>query len=330
MICNAVIIGDQTPPEKYDTETEQRGSPKLVVRAHILAEILRNAQRWVRGYQSPESKSLKFGELLDCLLLTPFQWPKRFAVVPADAPKKPSKTQLNAKKPSPETVAAIEWWAGFQRENPGEIVSPDLNGSVHAAIARLREDEMLSELIDTSGHQVMIVAEWHDEPTRLIVPLKCLIDVVPPNDHPIFSNSLWDVKTTANASERSFMKDAQKYSYHVQGAFYLDMWNAATKQNRSDFGHIVLENYPPYEYRTPPPLLSQRFLNHGRLTYQRALGIYCKALATGDWPSYDKKPGDWPITDCEDWFLSAESLYDEIEEPELEEAEPVPADDLVP
>jgi len=331
MIKNAVIVGDNITPERYNAEDQPRGSASFVVRSHVICEILRNAQRWVKGYESPQSKAQAYGSLFDCLLLTPFQWPKRYAVVPGDAPKKPSKTQINAEKPSPKTIAAIAWWDKWNKEHAGvEIVSQDDNAKAHAAIARLREDKMIAELIDASAHQLMIVAEWHDRATGLVVPMKCLIDVVPPASHPVFSNSLWDTKTTQNASPRSFSMDAMKYGYANQGALYLDLFNAATGEQRSDFGHIVQESYHPFEYRTPPPLLSQRFLGHGRLLYQRALSIYCKALQSGAWPSYDKGK-EWPLTDCADWFLSAESLFDEIEEePEAEEAPKEEEADVIP
>ncbi len=326
MIQNAEIVGSDISPERYNVETEQRGSKSLTVRAHILSEILRNAQRWVKGYESPESKAKKFGSVLDCLLLTPTQWPKRYAVVPSDAPKKPTKAQINAKKPSPESVASIEWWDDFAAANPGEIVPQELNASVHSAINRLREDDMIRELLGSSLHSVMITAEWIDTQTGLTIPLKALLDIAPRADHSVFGGSLWDLKTTQNASPYSFSKDAQKYGYAIQAAFYLDLWNAATGEQRSDFGHVVVENYHPYEFRTPPPLLSQRFLGHGKLLYQRALAIYCKGVSTGEWPSYDKPNGDWPITDCDDWFLSAETVYDDIEEPEESVPEEQPMD----
>lgn len=332
MIQNAEIVGNNITPEQYEAEDRQRGEPELVIRSHILGEILRNAQRWVKGYQSPESKAKEFGTLFDCLLLTPMQWPRRFSVLPADAPKKPSKAQLNAAKPSPKTIEDINWWAEWTKDNPGKIVSQETNGCVHSAINRLRSDKLIADLLDRSAHAVMITAEWCDKLTGLVVPIKALIDIVPNGQHPIFGNSLWDLKTTKNASPRSFRMDAQKFGYAIQGALYRDLWNAAANEQRSDFGHVIIENYHPYEFRTPPPLMTQRFLGHGRLLYQRALSIYCQGLSTGNWPSYDKRNGDWPLTDCDDWFLSMETLYDEIEESE-EESEPVTEEqpaDLIP
>jgi exodeoxyribonuclease VIII len=54
------------------------------------------------------------GLALDCYLTEgAATFAKRYPVVPAGAPKKPSKTQREAKKPSPETVEAIHWWDEF-------------------------------------------------------------------------------------------------------------------------------------------------------------------------------------------------------------------------
>lgn len=322
MIKNAVLVGDQIPPNQYNAEDKQRGDPELVLRAHILHELLRNAQRWQRGYVSPPSTAMEFGSLLDCVLLSPKQFFTRYALLPPDAPKKPTKSHRNAKKPSEDSLKAIAWWDSFLASNPGEIIDQDKNAAAHAAANRLKEDPIIADLLESSSKQLMIVAEWHDQPTGLMVPVKCLIDIVPRAEHPTFGNALFDLKTTSNASARSFGSDAMKYRYDVQAALYLDLFNAATNQKRSDFGHVIVESYHPYEFRTPPPLLSQRFLDFGRLSYQRAFGIYCQALKTGVWPSYDKRNGQWPITDCADWFLDMNSLFEPIQEPEEDEPEP--------
>jgi hypothetical protein len=334
MIQNAKIVGDCILPSVYMDEPNQRGHIDHAFRSHTASEILRNPRRWALGYQSPESKIKEWGCGWDCVLFVPNQMPLRYAVVPEDAPKKPSKAQLNAKKPSPETVAAIAWWKDFIENNPGEIIDAELREEWHAATRRLREDKLIADLLDSSQRQVMVTAHWCDKATGLTVPLKALIDLVPHVDHPVFGSSLWDGKTTSNASPRSFKQDAQRYGYHIQAAFYLDLWNAASGHGRSDFGHIIQENYAPYEFRSPPPLLSQRFINLGRLMYQRALGIYCQALKTGVWPGYDKVSKDWPITDCDDWMLQVDEVFDAWEDA-AEEAfgpldEEAPKDEVTP
>ena len=329
-IQNAEVVKDNTLSSEYQAESEERGSPRLTVRGHILSEILKNARRWRNGYQSPESKAKKFGSVYDCLLLTPMHWPKLYAVLPEDAPKRPSSRQRDAKKPSPATLEAIDWWDDFLAEHPGEVIDQKVNAAVHGAIAALRKDEMIAELIDHSKHQVWLKAEWKDGPTGLVVPIKALVDVVPSSQHPLFGESLWDVKTTMNAGQRSFAGDAYKYGYHRAAALYLDLWNAAMGENRIQFGHIIQENFPPFELRTPPPYLSQRAVMLGRLEYEMALGVYCRALQTGEWPSYDRKSKEWPITEFPDWCYSVDNVFDDIEEDTEPEAEEETEPDLTP
>lgn len=322
MIQNAQIIGKDVLPERYNVETAPRGCKEFTVRAHVLAEILRNANRWIRGYESPASKSKQWGSLYDCLLLTPMQYGRRFCSTP------PTYTNKKGEQSKWRNDLRIEEVAAWHEDHKGlEIVDADTNGSVHAAINRIKEDAQIMDLIDSSGHAVMIVAEWHDKPTGLVVPIKCLIDILPPSEHPVFGNSIWDLKSTLNASPRNFAMDAQRYNYELQAAFYLAMWNAASGEHRSEFGHVVQESFQPYEYRTPPPLLSQRFLEFGGLRYQAALRIYCDGLATGKWTSYERGSA-WPITDCQDWYLNPEALYPPIEEPEEEADETQPEADL--
>lgn len=320
MIKNAVKVAIDTPPERYEVEDHERGTIGFTVRSHVLNEILRNPNRWRLGYVSPESRSKKFGSVLDCLLLTPRQWFKRYVVVPADAPKRPTKAQLNAKNPQEKSLEQIKWWAQWDAANAGKTeLKQEANAEVHAAKNRLLEDELIRDLIEASDTAVMYTAEWHAPHQNIVVPIKALVDIVPNREHPTLHNSLWDLKTTQNASPRSFRQDAYRYGYAIQAALYLDIHNAATGEMRSDFGHVVIENYHPYEFRSPPPLMSQRFLDLGRMLYQRAFSIYCKALVNGEWPSYDSGP-DWPITDCEPWMLDAATIYEPISEGEADPA----------
>lgn len=339
MIKNAKIVSEYTLPATYEHEPEPRGSKKLTVRSHILAQMLHNPHRWVGGYESRDSESKEIGTMLDCLLLTPFHWPKRYGVLPAKAPRRPSERQINAKTQSESTLESIRFWEQWDREHKGvEIVTHEQNAQVHLMAGRLREDKLIAELIDVSRKSVWVAAEWHDTPTGLVIPIKGLLDIVPPADHPTFSNSIWDLKTCATAFPRLFARAAFRFNYHLQARLYLDLYNAATGEMRGDFGHVVIENVYPYEIRSKPPLMSQRFLDLGQWTYKRALEIYCQCLATGVWPGYDPigSQAKWPETDAEEWMLTGEHLYPPLDYRSISEdvpAEPPPPEepkDLIP
>lgn len=331
-ITNAKVVATGVSQTRYEQETEARGLAGFTVRSHVLSEIIRNPQRWRLGYESPESKSKEFGSVLDCLALTPCDWPRRFCVLPEDAPRRPSDRQRNAKKPSPETLAAIEWWDDFNESTKGcEIITPAVNASVHVALKRLENEEHIWSFLTAGHNQAWVKGSYADKATGLVIPTKALIDIVPDRDHPIYGEMLGDLKTTRNAAPRQFARDCYNYRYHMAAAWYLDHWNAATGEERTEFVHVVVENYAPHECRMP--VLSQRFLQYGRLLYQKALSVYCQCLSTGVWPSYDPVNTLWPITDPEEWMLTADELYgdarfapepEEEEEPEHETADLIP------
>ena len=67
------------------------------------------------------SKEMDEGNLLDVLLFTPDEFDARFFVMPDDV-KKPTSAQVNAKKPSDETLIQIARWEAVQAEINGRIV----------------------------------------------------------------------------------------------------------------------------------------------------------------------------------------------------------------
>lgn len=310
-LIRAQIVKESTPHADYFANGQKRGDAGYVVSSHVLGEILRNAHRWLRGYESPESKSKEFGEVLDCLLLTPFQWPNRFCVQPEtylakDGERKKWRNDMRI-------AEVAQWWA----EHEGlQKIDADLNAQVHAAKASLEREERIIDAIKGSKVQVWLQAEYADKETGITIPVKGLLDIVPPADHPIYGQWLVDLKTTSSANPGRFARDVANYNYDMQAALYLDLWNAATGEKRTDFAHVIVENYPPYECRMP--LLSHRFLERGRARYGYALQTYCKALKTGEWPGYDK-PGTWPITEPEPWMLSLEQVFPNMPEIESDE-----------
>lgn len=317
---NAKIICHDADPLKYNAEPEQRGSPKFTMRPHVLAEILRNARRWVDGYESPESKAKAYGDMLDCIALTPLKWPQRFCTLPSDAPRRPSDRQRNAKDPSEATILSIKWWDKFNAENEGKtIIDADDLGSVQAAVRALRSHVQIAELLQISACQVWISATYTDKQTGISVPVKSCLDILPDPKHPIFGDSIADLKTARNVGPRQFARAVFDYNYDLQAALELDIFEAATGEKRSQFYHIAQENYAPYHCRLPA--LAEAFIGRGRMRYQFALAKYCRCLDSGSWPGYDEV--EWPITTPEPWMLDQVQLYGDLEEAD---EEPAPAE----
>lgn len=304
-------------PDVYHKSLVARGAPNFPVSPSHLKEFARCPSRWVNGYESPDSDAKEWGSLIDCLLLTPEQFDSRYAVIPQDAPKKPSKSQLRAKKPSPDTVAAIEWWKGFDESHPGvEIVSSELLADCNAAIKRLRSDDVANAFVDSCDKQVLVNAEWHDEKTELVIPVRCLMDLVPRKDTE-FAKCLGDLKTGRSAALTPFQRQCFDLAWHVQGAFDTDLYVAATGEDRNSWCFIVQENFAPWQ--CGKRLLSQAFLELGQSTYKRQLANYCLCLKTGAWPGYDdtdEAVQGWSLVEPDPWMESKALFEPKLEMPE--------------
>jgi hypothetical protein len=166
-------------------------------------------------------------------------------------------------------------------------------------------DPHLEELFANSRKQVMITGVYVDKETKIGVPVKSLLDLVPTD-----GTFLADLKSTNCAHPRAWKKSVFTYNYHVQASRHLDLWNAATGDQRNDFRHILQENVHPFE--VAKRFLSSEFIALGRQRYIGALKRYAKALQTGVWETYDTPDSSndmvidgWLMTAPEAWMIGA-------------------------
>lgn len=92
-----------------------------------------------------------------------------------------------------------------------------------------------------------------------------------------------DLKTTTNASELAFTKTIANFSYHRQGAMYLDGLKALGREVDA-YCIIAVEKDPPYGvavYR-----LDDGAIAAGRAQYEDLLHKYACCEKLGEWPCY--------------------------------------------
>ena len=117
---------------------------------------------------------------------------------------------------------------------------------------------------------------------------------------------------------------SRQRGYHVQSAFDLDLYNAATGEQRDTWCFVLSENFPPYE--TGRAILSLEKLNCGRIIYRAYLAKYAKCLATGKWPGYQDG-----VETLDGWSLDKASKLDELDAMRaIGEIQPVPEVDDAP
>lgn len=304
---NARIISDGTDPAVYLATGGRRGEPDYVMSRGDLVQFAACPHKWVCGYEDPGSKSTEWGSLIDALLLDPVNAGNRIAIYPETYPAEGKKGETIEKPWSNNATFAKEW-----KKSHGDklFLKQEEADEAQLAVGLIRADMDLVPLIDTGRKQVFVMGEYHDAAMDIVVPVKGLIDLVP-EVHP-FSKSLVDFKTCVSASERDWREAVYYRGYHVQASLYLDLWNAATGEDRTDFRHILQENHPPYE--VAKRILSAEYLDLGRQKYRSALARYAECLKSGEWPSYDDairtpeihgfrivEPPLWALTDTSDF-----------------------------
>jgi len=293
---NAKIIQTNTDPDIYHRKDPnvRRGDMDFIMSKSELENFYTCPSRWKLGYREMDeerTKSLEWGSLIDTLLLSPDRFDDKYAVTPL--------TYQNDKGEEKgwnwNATVCKEW---RDQQIGKETIKPDKMTDAEAAIKRLRDDTQIAEILETSQKQVMIIGEYHDDATGLIIPVKALLDMLMP------SGAIVDLKTCQSAHPLAWPKQVYNYNYHMQAAFYKDLYDSATGNQREElFAFILSENYSPWEIGKR--LLSVEFEEMGRDKYESALKIYCQCLATKTWPGYDDNAeyNGWSMTEPEVWMI---------------------------
>jgi hypothetical protein len=274
----AKIVGTNVDPETYHATNIARGKPGRPMSRSSLCLFAECPNKWLNGFERKDTDSTEWGELIDTLALQLSRLNDRYVVTPDTYPDKAG----NPKQWNWNANFCDEW---RKEQAPRICLKPSEMKAAGQAVEGLRLDQEVRYVLDTSDKQVMVMAEYRDRETGLVIPVQTLIDIVPLAQS-MHAQSLADLKTSFTASGRRWNRICYERGYHVQAALSLDLYNAASGEKRDSFFHIVQENFEPYHIATPLPMLSQEFIELGRKFYQQALRDYCQCLKSGEWPSY--------------------------------------------
>jgi hypothetical protein len=83
----------------------------------------------------------------------------------------------------------------------------------------------------------------------------------------------------------------------------MDVYNAATGENRVEWLHVIQENTFPWQ--PGRRYLSVEFIKEGRAAYYDALRLYCQCLKNNTWPSWDDSSpyNGWTLIEPKPWML---------------------------
>lgn len=284
-----------------DGQQNKRGDARFVMSRSELKKFAQCPRRWLIGTEQDSSDAMDWGSLMDTVVLTPDRFDSVYAVEPATYPAKGKrKDDPEIQKPWTYQADFCKAWRSDRRAEGKEPVKSEGKESLSEAwiaVKRFTQEQHIADFLKASKRQVWVNVEWHDEETAIVVPVKCLIDLVPDPESE-FGDTLADLKTTCNASYRAWCKQVFNEGWHTQAALYLDAYNIATGLKYRNFEHIISENFSPYE--PTHRMLSSEFLQLGRYEYQRQLKDYCQCLKSGNFRGYDNA-----IAEPESWMLAA-------------------------
>lgn len=280
------------PAEYFADGSEfRKGDPNRIISRSDLYAFGKCPHRWLMSGKKETSTEMNWGSLVDCLWLTPQVMLTKYAYAPATYPSKDGEKPWNW-----AATVCKEWREKVEAE--GRIcIKQDMYLAASDAANALDKHPIASEISKESRKQVWAKVLWKDEETGVEVPIKALIDLLPYSGSK-FGDTIFDLKTTAHADYRSWVRHVFQYGLHYQAAMYIDIINASGK-SYVHFGHIIQESSAPYE--TCVRLLGHEFIALGRMLYRNDLKRYCRCLKTGVFPGLDNT-----IVEPEAWMMTAE------------------------
>lgn len=299
---------------------EYHGAPGIS--SSGLRLVGRSLAHYYAAYRDPArplrqpTDAMRAGTALHCLILEPEAFSARYAVVPADAPQRPTRAMLEAKNPGAESMQRQGYWRLFDQMNAGkETIDAEDHGTVlgYESMQRIQESvwshPTVRELIE--GGAVAESSVFARVPANVEGLESCEDTLVKcrPDWRPSKYNVLIDVKSTEDASVDAFQRAAMNYGYREASWWYPEVmgWAGLAKPEAMFF--VAFEKEAPFNVSFFEP--SEAFVRKGRDGYKRSVGCvaalnrYAAAMESarvhGDRASFVGYPSEIQVLDVMGW-----------------------------
>ena len=236
---------------------------------------------WMTSPSDPSTKAMHIGTATHLAVFEPHKWADEVIVVPMDAPKKPTKAQMDAKKPSEEAVTAIAYWKKFQEDAGTRIVlSQDEDAEVRAMAAMVRANKEVVPYLTHPSAKIETSIVSVEKVKGLDIVCKGRCDMITMDNTVIV-----DLKTCEDASAEGFSKSFMTYGYWMQAAHYMSICRASGIPIER-FLFIAVEKNPPYctaVYELDDDSLQKAFAIRARLMENLS-----DCIARNEFPAYQK------------------------------------------
>lgn len=177
-------------------------------------------------------------------------------------------------------------WADFLAANAGKtVLDREQLETVLGIRQAIRNHSTASRLLDLSLGQVegVLHADIPVDGEVALVLAKSRMDYLRTS-----GEFIADIKSTEDASPNAFARSIANYRYHVQAAYYLDMFAFLGVEPPKRFVFIAVEKSAPYAVAVY--YLTAEDIAVGREVYRENLAAYAACMRTGIWAGYPEKP----------------------------------------
>lgn len=168
-----------------------------------------------------ETDAMIFGSALHTAILEADKFEKRYWVRP----------KLDLRK-----TADKEEHANLIKENHGkiELTANDLY-TINQMCASAKRHPFVVEMLSVGQKELSAIWQHNQQNCKARIDLAVQA-----------YRCICDLKTTEDCTFRGFQRSIMEYSYHVQGAMYLDGWNKVSPWKAETFCFICIEKSAPY------------------------------------------------------------------------------------
>lgn len=279
-MLNTAYMVERMSNEAYHSRPEFSSSQ--------LKDMLRSGAHFyshniAKEHERETKKHLDLGTLAHSLFLEPELFQSEFALLPLNAPRKPTEAMLKAKNPSPETLEKILWWERFEAKNSGKIVvSEEQIQGAQRIVATLQSLGMYKEMLNNYGMPEASI--FFTDPTySLQLRVRPDWHIAPCSKFP--NGLIIDVKTANDARFSAFSKACGNYAYDLSAAMYREgMQQYYGTEEKAPFVFMVAENDAPFvgkQYKA-----DDIFLAVGAKRYEQAKEKLAESLLLNEWDGY--------------------------------------------
>ena len=268
---------------------------------------LKRSPAHLRAYlDTPQSdtEALIIGRATHCAILEPDQFSASFTVA----------EQCNARKKDGDRCgnngagfhSRAGWLCGIHAKGVGfddlrTVLSPD-DHAMCLAVRDAVHSHKSARGIQAPVRETELSLRWDNLETG--VPCKARLDCHAPE---LVGGTIWDVKTTRDASRRAFERAIFSFGYYRQAAMYLD-GALAVRLPAEHFVIVAVEKVAPFAvccYR-----VTEGAIDAGRDELRGLLRRYADCMKRDEWPGYSDDIIDVSLPDFAWRQLDEDSLED--------------------